>query len=352
MKQFQLARIKLTIYYLLIITAVIGMFSYLAYQGLTFELHRGLKIQAFRIAPKEKCDGDCELPPDLNDEFLPLFNVRKLPPNPEIFKEIRQRVAIRIITLDGLVLIFSGVAGYFLAGKTLEPIEKMVEEQKQFISDASHELRTPLTAIKTEIEVALRNQKMDLKNAKKLLVSNLEEVNRMQTLSNYLLTLAKYQTNQVKLPMEKLNLAAIAQKAVKKISTLAKKKNITLKREFKKASLVGNIASLNELAIILLDNAIKYSRESGQIIIRTKILKNQAVLEVKDFGVGIKAAELPHIFGRFYRADSSRAKKGADGYGLGLAIAKSIVELHHGKIKVRSIYGKGSKFSVVLPVRC
>ena len=111
----------------------------------------------------------------------------------------------------------------------------------------------------------------------------------------------------------------------------------------------GNATGLSELATILIDNAIKYSKRGGEIIVRTKHDKRNVVLEVEDFGIGIKSGDIPYIFNRFYRADLSRNKAHVDGYGLGLSIAKQIVEIHHGRIDVLSEPGKGSTFRVILP---
>lgn len=119
-------------------------------------------------------------------------------------------------------------------------------------------------------------------------------------------------------------------------------------KDLKNTYVKGDLSSLIELTTILLDNAIKYSQVGGKIIIKTEVATKKATLSIQDFGVGIKASALPHLFNRFYRADSSRNKE-INGYGLGLSIAKKIVDLHYGKITVESTLGKGSLFVVLLP---
>lgn len=266
---------------------------------------------------------------------------------PEIIEETKDRIILTLTLINLIILGVSGTAGYFLAGRTLKPISEMLDDQKLFVSDASHELRTPLTSIKTEIEVALRDKNLNLKNTKELLSSNLEEVNKMQKLTNYLLTLNKYQDNSDPLEFKKLNLKNIAEKVSKRFEKQIKEKGINLKLELKSAETYGNETALEELASILLDNAIKYSGKSGKVIIKTE-KKTHAILEVIDSGIGIKESEIPYIFNRFYRANSSRSKEKVDGYGLGLAIAKNIVDAHKGKVEVTSKLNKGSAFKVII----
>ena len=223
----------------------------------------------------------------------------------------------------------------------------MVKEQKEFVSNASHELRTPLTSLKTEIEVALRDRTMNLTDVKKLLTSNLEDVNSMQRLSNYLLELNRYENSDLELEIKKINLAEVAGRVIGQIGPIARKKGIKITSKLKKTVVYGTEDSLTELSKILIENAVKYSGKNKSVEVKTK---NGGILEVKDFGIGIPEADIPHIFDRFYRGESSRSKEKVDGYGLGLSIAKSIVDKLGGKIKVDSKLGQGTTFSVQIPV--
>ena len=337
---FKKARVKLTAQYLVIIMAISLSFSVAIYAGVDRELTRIGDMQKVRQARVDTISNF------LTQNGLPI------PPEAQTANEETVEAArLRIISILGLInisiLVISGLGGYFLAGLTLDPISRMVKEQKEFVSNASHELRTPLTSLKTEIEVALRDRKMSMNDAKKLLKSNLEDVDSMQRLSNYLLELNRYENSDLKLEIKKLDLAEVMAGVVKKIEPVANRSKIKIVSKLQKSAVKGNEDALIELSTILVDNAIKYSGKSKSVEVWTK---ESGVFEVRDYGIGIPEADLPHIFDRFYRAESSRSKETIDGYGLGLSIAKSIVDKLGGKIKVVSRVGKGSTFSVQFPL--
>lgn len=311
MNLFNNARTKLTLYYLAIIMTISMFFSLIIYHGATYELTRIEKMQRLRR-------------PGI--AFLI---------DPEIITETKSRVFLTLMSLNAIILAVSGISGYFLAGKTLNPISEMMEDQKDFVSNASHELRTPLTSIKSEIEVALRDSDLTLADTKKLLRSNLEEVNRMTNLSNYLLKLNRYHEGTLSIEFKEVDLAQIVKKAV------GKRK---MKLVLEKTIVYGNEDSLFELTSILIDNAIKYSNNEKDITVMVVNKNNFKILDVTDNGIGISKVDLPHIFDRFYRSDKARNK---DGYGLGLSIAKQIVDMHGASIKVFSKSGKGSTFKVI-----
>jgi len=353
---FESARIKLTIWYMLIVLAVSALFSFGVYRITTNELKQNLSIQAFRMMPRNQQDALLNRYPQLADLLLSRernwFGSRPtigILIDEVLYSEGKHRIALQLIFINTFIVMTAAIVSYFLSGRTLAPIASVMEEQKRFVADASHELRTPLTSLKTEIEVALRDTKMKLKDAKKLLESNLEEVDKMQHLSNYLLSLSRYQSGSLQLPFAKVDLKDIAEKAVKKQQKNASEKNILITTELTSAIIEGSLVSLEELIGILVDNAIKYSKKDGQITVRTLNKNRHATIEVQDTGIGIKASDVPYIFNRFYRADTSRSKTTvAGGYGLGLAIAKSIVDLHNGAIEVKSKVGEGSVFIVKL----
>lgn len=335
---FKKARIKLTAWYLLILMTISVCFSVVIYQGATAEIQRALSFQRFRI----------ENP---GQEFIFPRLPRRTIVDPEVLEESKNRIINRLILINAIILVSSGTAGYFLAGRTLKPISAMIDEQNRFVSDASHELRTPLTAMKTEVEVALRDSKMNLKQAKKLISSHLEEVNHMQSLSNYLLSLNRYQNTSLKFEFKKVRLDEILNKVREKILPLTKEKNISILIEGKEIDIEANPDSIAELFTILLDNAVKYSHKNSAVNIKTELDHKYATIAVQDYGIGIKEADIPYIFDRFYRADSSRTKTKTDGYGLGLSIAKQIVKIHRGSINVESKLDKGSTFIVQLPLK-
>jgi len=324
MQIFHFTRIKLTAWYVAIIMLVSVSFSAFVYRGVMAEVNRGFRLRAART-------------PFYTEQFLEDDSI--------LYEEIRQQVVTQLALVNLVILAGSAAAGYFLAGRTLAPIENMLEEQKRFVGDASHELRTPLTSLKTEIEVALRN-KSHPKETRDILESNLEEVNKMQSLTSYLLSLTRYERGDLELTKEHMQLDEAVIKAIKSVSSLAEKREIPITTHIEKATILGNNASIIELVTILLDNAIKYSKAKGEIIVTVAKKGREVMFEVEDHGMGIKAVDLPYIFNRFYRSESSRNKQKVDGYGLGLSIAKSIVELHCAKIVVKSALEKGTIFTI------
>jgi two-component system, OmpR family, sensor histidine kinase CiaH len=264
-------------------------------------------------------------------------------------KEARDRLKTLLGVVNLTILGLSGVGGYFLAGRTLYPIKQMLDEQERFVTDASHEMRTPLTSLRTELEVNLKDRKLKLSDAKKLLESNLEEVLNMQTLSDNLMKLTQYsKKNDTDFKLTKLS--EIVDGAVRKVSKLSKNKKIKIVSTFNDFKLEAENQLLTEALVIILENAIKYSFENTKIEIGAIAKRNAATIKITDEGIGIEKNELQHIFDRFYRADTSRTKKTA-GYGLGLSIAKEIVGRHGGSILVKSTVGKGSTFIITLPLK-
>jgi len=328
-------RLRLTIWYLAIVAIVSFSFSAIIYNGVVSEIERSFKMAEFHLtSPSIFIPSRLVALKVLNDDF----------------SQAKRAVAIRLISINGIIIAASGIAAYILAGKTLAPIEEALEEQKRFTANVSHELKTPLTALRTELEVALRAKKLTLKNAKNLLRSNLEEAVNLQNLSENLMKLNKYSQNINGIKHERVNISEAINEAVKKISPMAKKKMIQLQTEANENIYIkADEQSVVELLVTLLDNAVKYSPEKSVVMVATTTVRNKLAIEVHDQGVGVAKENIPHLFDRFYRAEVSRNKTKEDGYGLGLAIAKEIVEKHKGSISVRSIVGKGSTFTVTLP---
>lgn len=331
---FKKARLKLTAWYLLIIMVISISFSIAIYRVLTNEITRIERIQKLRqehLIPSP-------LPTELRERTFRF--------DPELVEETDNRLKLILLLINLGVLGFSSFAGYFLAGKTLKPLKDMVDEQNRFVTDASHELRTPLTSLKTSIEVNLRNKSLDLPAARKLLNSNLEDVNNLQSLSDSLIKLSQYEKNTVDYVVGKIYLTQVIKDSIKKVDKLAKHKKIKILINIKDDSVIGDKKSLSELFVILLDNAIKYSPNNSKINISSRSMDGQILVEVADQGTGVSEEDINHLFDRFYRVSKSRTKNQIPGYGLGLSIAKKIVERHDGTITVKSEIGKGSVFSV------
>jgi two-component system, OmpR family, sensor histidine kinase CiaH len=343
---FNNARLKLTAWYLVIIMLISIFFSTVIYQVLTREIERFAFVQKLRIE-RELIHERELLEPDLRLQFPP----PKLNIDPDLVKESKKRVILILFLVNGTILIFSGLFGYLLAGKTLKPIKNMVDEQNRFISDASHELKTPLTALKTTMEIFLRNKKQTINEAKMLISDNILEVDKLHTLSEELLQLSQYQKPNGNMKFEDLSLTTLIKDSIHKIEPLAKQRAIIVINETTDHyHVLGNKYSLTDLFVILLDNAVKYSQDNSKIIVKSEKIDRYTVIQVVDKGIGIDKKDVPHIFDRFYRADSARTKKKVNGYGLGLSIAKKIVNLHKGSIDLESQLGKGSVFTVKLPI--
>ncbi|MCL5969944.1 MAG: HAMP domain-containing histidine kinase [Patescibacteria group bacterium] len=343
---FRSARIKLTAWYLVIIMLISIAFSVAIYKVLVSELDRVERIQRLRI--------EHQLPERI--QIIPPTNLNELPRSlllmdPQIIEETKERLKIVLIFINLAILGASAAAGYFLAGRTLRPIAQMLDEHSRFISDASHELRTPLTTLRSEIEVNLRDKNLTLPGSKKLLRSNLEEVNNLQALTDRLIKHTQYQKGGGNLNITQMPLTAVIDGAIKKVTSLAKNKKIIIENKTSNYHIEGNKPALIELVVILLDNAIKYSPQKTKIKLSSTSEGGLLLIHIEDQGIGINDKDLPHLFTRFYRADKSRTKSGASGYGLGLSIAKKIIDRHGGSIKVKSTPGKGSTFIVQIPFK-
>jgi signal transduction histidine kinase len=264
--------------------------------------------------------------------------------------EGRERLRNNLIIFNLATLILGGLASYLLARRTLLPIEEAMEAQARFTSDASHELRTPLAVMETELEVALRDGNLSKDDMRLTLESNLEEVVKLKLLSQQLLQLANQDSEAIAL--ERINLNEIVIEASERMTPMANKKSITIVNALPRQALLvkGDTTSLTEVCTILLDNALKYSEPKSTVTATVRTVDGWATLSVKDEGHGIRASDLPHVFDRFYRSDSSRSKKKVEGYGLGLSIASQLIKSHKGTITASSEIGKGSIFTIKLPL--
>jgi two-component system, OmpR family, sensor histidine kinase CiaH len=341
---FHQARVKLTLWYLLIIMLISAAFSVVIYRALTGEIDRVEHLQRMRL--QRLRDEGIFIPVD-PPQYSGSVRIYDLDPN--LITETKNRIIIILFGINVVILLLSSGAGYLLAGRTLKPIKEMTDEQDRFIADASHELRTPLTALRTELEVSMMDKRLTLKAAKVLLASNLEEVERLQNLSDRLLILTR-QDHPGNLRKKEVSLSNVINRAIHSIQSSAKKKNISIDNGIIDYTLSGDENRFTELFTILFDNAVKYSPEGGKLTLTSEQADHHIKVLVTDNGIGIHKKDLRHIFERFYRADMSRSKTNEQGFGLGLSIAKEIIDLYDGSISVDSKVGKGSTFVVTLPL--
>ncbi len=323
MRLFDAAYLRLTAWYVAIIMVISILFSFWVYNQARQELRFGLTQQ--ELSPASQSLAPLE--------FKQFVQTR--------LDVSRERLVARLVSLNIAVLAVGAAGSYWLARRTMRPVEEAVEAQRRFTADASHELRTPLAAMKAEIEVGLRDKKLSKAEAVELLQSNLEEVDRLGRLAEGLMALTHADNSPELTPV---SMEEIAGSVARRLQPLAAAKDISITRDLQPVIVRAEELTLDKIISILLDNAIKYSPPGTQITVRTYRKKDIARLVVSDQGIGIKASELPHIFDRFYRADSSRTKSHVAGHGLGLSIAKKLAEGLDARLTVSSTPGAGSTF--------
>jgi signal transduction histidine kinase len=233
--------------------------------------------------------------------------------------------------------------------RALAPIEQSRRRQFEFTADASHELRTPLAVIRTGAELSLRRARSP-QSYRESLQEIAAEAERMTQLVEDLLFLARSDTRTAGMPMSGLDLRDILCDVTGELRDLAEVRGIRVRCALGENEIVvsGNRAALRRLFLVLLDNALKYSPPGNAVNVTATASGDFVTVAVQDFGTGIGAADLPHIFQRFYRADKARTDAG---HGLGLSLAATIARVHNAVIDVTSVEGEGSTFSVTFPLR-
>lgn len=262
--------------------------------------------------------------------------------------EGRAELLAKLVLVNLITLIVGAGVSYLLARQSLRPIEEAMDVQTRFVSDASHELRTPLTALQLTNEVALRKPKLSSKESRELIEHNLSEATKLKALSDGLLGLLK-QDGQM-FDMTSVSLQSVAAESMNRIAPVALAKDIAVHDSVPNIMVKSEESALTQVLTILLDNAVKYSHANSDVHLEAKAKGKVAYLTVRDRGVGIKASEIPHIFERFYRADTSRSRQHVEGYGLGLSIARKLTDQLGADISVKSEPQKGSAFTIKLPL--
>ncbi len=319
------------------------------------------------------------------------YTVQVATPLPEFYDALAKFSTILLLSVPILILLASA-GGYWISTRALRPVEEIrekaesisirnlsekltipdsgdelqrlsetlndmlarlsdsVQRMSQFTADASHELRAPISLIRTTAELALQRSGLtpELTQDLKQVVA---EAGRTSHLMDSLLLLARADTGEDGLHKEITDWSLSVQEAVEQASSAAKAKNITISLSTPEQPLavVGDLEALRRLAFILLDNAIKYSPESSAVRVTMTTERSQGFLSVADSGIGISAEDREHVFDRFWRADKARSR-GLGGAGLGLSIAKWIVDRHQGTIHLSSETGSGTTFEVQIPL--
>ena len=262
-----------------------------------------------------------------------------------------RQLAIVLIFIGCITLIVLTIISFYLASWAIKPISMAWKKQQQFVADASHELKTPLTVIQTTSDVMLSHPEQTINEQQKWLNHIKSETDRMSKLVSDLLYLAKIDNNDGHLKTTSFDLSESIINATLPLESVFFESGKELVLEIESDLIfIGEEERLQQVAIILLDNALKHSLAQTQIILTLIKKSDQIILSVKNKGVGIEEEHLDKIFERFYRVDESRSRD-TGGYGLGLSIAQSIVKQHHGQISVKSIPNDETTFTVTLPTK-
>ena len=239
---------------------------------------------------------------------------------------------------------------FILSNWALRPVQHAWDQQKQFVADASHELKTPLTVILADSDILLAHANDTIDHQVKWINSIQSEAQRMKKLVESLLFLAKSDANRLPVEFQNINFSDIVWNCILSFESIAYEHGIHLHSEIENDLYVsGNEAQLKQVMLIFLDNACKYTPAKGKISIHLKKNNEKLVCKIHNTGSYISKEEQAHIFERFYRCDKARVHEG--GYGLGLPIAKSIMDAHHGQIQVESNEVEGCCFQLILPLK-
>jgi signal transduction histidine kinase len=315
---FARARRGLAVRYLLLFGVVLVAFS------LTFFVVLGVVLQpAFDIAPEVS-----------NAEAARLAYTRTL-----------ERIGLALLLADGVVLAIIGVAGYYLADRTLRPIREAHDRQRRFVADASHEMRGPLTAIRSTAEAAL-GPSSDAATSNQALGTILEASSRLGRLTTDLLVLARTEQGLPAVAAEAVDLSVVVAEEVARFRAAINDHEGSIEVSLTEDLLTrADPAEIGRIVANLLDNAVRYGRSPIQV--RTFTVDGRAAVEVTDDGPGIASADAERIFEPFYRVHADASAP--EGSGLGLAIASELARRHGGRMSVDSSPGSGARFRLELP---
>ena len=241
-------------------------------------------------------------------------------------------------------MILIGGAGWWLAGLAMRPIEKSYQQLQKFTADAAHELRTPITSLQTIVETNSINPE-----TQKALE---RQIKRLVTLTQDLLLLSRVESGLKEAKLQEICLNDLVADVEEELMPVAMNAQVLLSSNIPIESyfyIQGNEGQIYRMLLNLVSNAIKYTPESGEVIINLTTNDHQGLITIKDTGIGIPTSDIPHIFNRFYRVNADRSRH-TGGSGLGLAIALAIVQTHKGKLEVQSDVNNGSTFTVILPL--
>lgn len=243
----------------------------------------------------------------------------------------------------------NNLKGAVLVLYDITELKKLESMRKDFVANVSHELKTPMTSIRGFAETLLDGALEDKDTTEQFIEIIYEESKRLQYLIDDLLTLSKIEKEEYYLKATNINMKELLAELAPMIKHKAEQQNITFTAEIHDdLFLFANEEQVKQVLINLLDNAISYTPEHGEVTLQVDALEDSIQIQVKDTGIGIEAADIPRLFERFYRVDKARSRN-TGGTGLGLAIVKHIIEIHGGSIVIDSIINEGTTFSIYFP---
>jgi two-component system sensor histidine kinase CiaH len=260
-----------------------------------------------------------------------------------------QRLLLVLLATAGTGLLLALGGAWFLAGRALVPIQRSVSRQQAFIADASHELRTPLAVLRVAADLLYQRRHQPPPTTEPLIADLRLEIARLERLAGDLLTLARSDLGEVGLAVGELDLAALVGDVVRRTLPVAEERGIALRSAGtdEAVQIEGDPDRLQQVVLILLDNALKYTPAGGQVGVQVARRMQQVTVEIRDSGEGIAEEHAARVFDRFYRVDVARSSGGA---GLGLPIAQTLVQAHGGRMHLTSTPGKGTVVTIQLPL--
>ncbi len=338
MNPFRSARLKLTVFYFAILVVFSLLLTFGVWSVTDHELSRGDTAQ--RGALHQLFERYNDSTPGA-DNFAPPGDRYFAQTQQKQSNTTRQNLNRDFVLLNLTLLAIGAVLSYWYAGRTLRPIEAAHEQQKRFTSDASHELRTPLTAMKLENEIFLRQKEFTPADARQLIASNLEEVDRLERLATNLLALNQYEQGTV--PHAQTNITEVVNEAIASVKRHKEARGIAFAADVQPAQVDINQESIIQLLGILLDNAVKYGPRESTVEVSGALHGDNYALTVRDHGPGIAEADLPHIFERMYRGDKARSSR-VSGHGIGLSLARQIAAANDATLEAHNHPDGGAEF--------
>ncbi|MDE6870243.1 MAG: HAMP domain-containing histidine kinase [Clostridia bacterium] len=257
-------------------------------------------------------------------------------------------ITLTCICIVGMLIIF--LFYYYFAKHAIEPVKQSFLRQQELIANASHELKTPLTVVRTNLELIQSDPSSTVEDNQKWIDSAGYQLGRMQSLILDMLELTKYESNKINTQREDLVINDIVEGMTLSFEAICYEKSITLDYAAdENIKVSASVAEIEKIVGILLDNAVKYTPQNGKMSLQLQKTRRYAVITLTNTGEGIPQEKIDHIFDRFYKVDSSHKDTG-NSFGLGLSIAKSIVDSLKGRIKCESQLGEYTRFTVELPL--